>query len=177
MRDTSTPGQRSLQEFQQQLSLRMQQARSAHASSQACLAVMTGVRRWLFELAHTAEMLPLAGLTPVPFTRPWFLGLINHRSQLTGVIDLDAFSGASPASWQAGDRVLALSPALPLRCAIRVTQAPAVVDRARLRPAASDPAHAPWCPQSFIDAAGLRWDSVDLPALMATPSFVDIARR
>ena len=94
MRDTSTPGQRSLQEFQQQLSLRMQQARRAHASSQACLAVTTGVRRWLFELAHTAEMLPLAGLTPVPFTRPWFLGLINHRSQLTGVIDLDAFAGA-----------------------------------------------------------------------------------
>ena len=177
MRDTSAPRAHSLQEFQQQLTQRMQQARSEHAAAQSCIAVSTGTRRWLFDLAHTAEMLTLAELTPVPFTHDWYLGLINHRSQLTGVIDLDAFAGAAPASWQAGQRVLALSPALPLRCAIRVTQAPVVVDRARLRPVASDPAHAAWCPQSFIDAGGLRWDSVDLPALMATPAFLDIARR
>lgn len=175
MAEPSAPASRTLHEFQQQLSRRMQQARGAQASAQSFIAASTGTRRWLFELAHTAEMLPQAELTPVPFTHPWYLGLINHRSQLTGVIDLDAFAGAPSVRWQAGDRVLALSAALPLRCAIRVAQAPAVVDRARFRPAGTG--QAAWCPQSFTDADGLRWDRVDLPVLMATSAFLDIARR
>ena len=177
MRDTSAPRAHSLQEFQQQLTQRMQQARSEHAAAQSCIAVSTGTRRWLFDLAHTAEMLTLAELTPVPFTHDWYLGLINHRSQLTGVIDLDAFAGASAASWQAGDRLLALSPTLPVRCAIRVVQVSGVIDRTRLIALPRDAAQPGWCPQSYSDADGLRWDRVDLPALMATPAFLDIVRR
>ncbi len=177
MRETQAPRSHALHEFQQRLSQRLQQASREHASAQSCIAVSTGARRWLFDLAHTAELLPLTGLTPVPFTRDWYLGLISHRSQLTGVIDLEAYAGASPAQWQAGDRLLALSPALPLRCAIRVTQMSGVVDRSRFKPLLRDPAAAAWCPQSFSDSDDQRWDWIDLPALMKTPAFLDIARR
>lgn len=177
MREPTAPRSHSLQAFQQRLSERMQQARREHAGARSCIAVATGARRWLFDLAHTAEMLTLNELAPVPFTRDWYLGLINHRSRLTGVIDLDAFAGASQAQWQAGDHLLALSPALPLHCAIRVTQIIGVVDRTRFRQLTPDPAQAAWSPQSFIDADGARWDQVDLGALMKTPAFLDIARR
>lgn len=174
---SSAPRASTLHEFQQQLTQRMQQARSEFAAAQSCMAVSTGARHWLFDLAHTAELLPLPEITPVPFTRDWYLGLINHRSQLTGVIDLEAFAGASTAHRKTGERLLALSPTLPLRCAIRVVEVIGVVDRARFCAAPVDPVQPAWCPRSFIDTDGLRWDWVDLSALMNTPSFIDIARR
>lgn len=177
MPEPSASRPQTLQAFQRQLTQRVQQARSERVTAQSCLAVSTGVRRWLLDLAHTAEMLPVTEMTPVPFTRDWYMGLINHRSQLTGVIDLDAFVGASTAGWQSGDRLLALSPALPLRCAIRVTQVSGVVDRSRFSAMPRDAMQPDWCAQSFSDADGLRWDWVDLPALMQTPAFLDIARR
>ena len=167
----------ALQEFQQRLSQRMQQARSRAIGAQSLLAVVTGTHRWLLDLAHTAEMLTMAELTPVPFTRDWFLGLVNHRSQLTGVIDLDAFAGAPAVPWQPGDRLLALSPALPLRCAIRVTQVSGVVERSRFTAVDRDASEPAWRAQRYIDAGSIRWERIDLPALMATPAFVDIARR
>jgi twitching motility protein PilI len=177
MREPSAPRAHALRDFQQQLTQRLQQARRTRSAAQSCIAVSTGVRRWLFDLRHTAELLPLAGITPVPFSRDWYLGLTNHRSQLTGVIDLDAFVGASHMPWQTGDRVLALSPALPLRCAIRITQMFGVVDRANFSPLPSGASQAAWRPLSFTDADELHWDWVDLPALMRDPVFLDIARR
>jgi twitching motility protein PilI len=177
MREPTAPKAHALRDFQQQLTQRLQQARSMRSAAQSCIAVSTGLRRWLFDLRHTAELLPLAGVTPVPFTRDWYLGLTNHRSQLTGVIDLDAFVGASSVPWQAGDRLLALSSSLPLRCAIRVTQMVGVIDRASFRPVPNDATQVAWCPLSFSDVDELRWDWVDLPVLMRTPAFLEIARR
>ena len=177
MREATSRKSQALHEFQQRLSQRMQQARSANVGAHSLLAVVTGKHRWLFDLAHTAEMLTMAELTPVPFTRDWFLGLINHRSQLTGVIDLDAFAGAPSFPWQPGDRLLALSPSLPLRCAIRVTQVSGVVDRSRFKALDSDSSQAAWRAQRHVDEQGLQWERIDLPALMATPAFIDIARR
>jgi twitching motility protein PilI len=177
MHASSAPRKGALHEFQQQLTQRMQQARREPAAAQSCMAVTTGARRWLFDLAHTAELLPLKELTSVPFTRDWYLGLISHRSQLTSVIDLEAFAGTSPAHWQTGDRLLVLSDTLPLRCAIRVMQVIGVVDRKRFVAVTDDTTLADWCPRSYTDADGLRWDWIDLPALMKTPAFLDIARR
>lgn len=177
MRESSGLHPSRLKEFQQRLSQRMQQASREHTSGQTCIAVSTGKRRWLFDLAHTAEIIAPIALTPVPFTRDWYLGLINHRNQLTGVIDLDVFAGVSSARWQAGDRLLVLSSALPLRCAIRVEHMHGVIDRSRLQPVARAVTQADWCTQSFNDTDGLHWDQVDLPALMKTPAFLDIARR
>lgn len=177
MRESSGPQPSRLKEFQQRLSQRMQQASREHASGQACIAVSTGKRRWLFDLAYTAEIIAPIALTPVPFTCDWYLGLINHRNQLTSVINLDVFAGVSGARWQAGDRLLVLSPALPLRCAIRVEQMHGVMDRSRLQPVARDAVQADWCTQSFNDADGLQWEQVDLPELMKSPAFLDITRR
>ncbi len=167
----------TLREFQQQLTQRMQQAHREHAAAQSCMAISTGTRRWLFDLAHTTELLPLTDLTPVPFTRDWYLGLISHRSQLTGVIDLEAFAGASQAQWQTGDRLLALSHALSIRCAIRVVQVIGIVDRKRFIETPVDTLQVDWCPRAYVDTEGLHWHWVNLPALMNTPAFLDIARR
>jgi twitching motility protein PilI len=177
MRASSVSPSGTLHAFQQQLTQRMQQANRENAAAQSCMAVSTGQRRWLFDLAHTAELLPLTDLTPVPFTREWYLGLISHRSQLTGVIDLEAFAGGAQTQSQAGDRLLALSHTLPLRCAIRVVQVMGVVDRQRFTAVPDDATQPDWCPCVYVDTEGLQWHWVDLPALMKTPAFLNIARR
>jgi twitching motility protein PilI len=155
----------SLQAFQQQLTERLHSAQQAQQREQFYLACTMGARRWLFELGHTDQILAGEIPTPVPFTRPWFLGLVNHRGQLINVIDLDGFAGAAPRPWQREDRLLVLSSDLPLRCALRVT------------PSATEADHRPgWLPHRFIAADGTDYLSVDLVALMALPAFLDIAQ-
>ena len=170
----------TLKNFQQQLTQRLQSAQRTHQSESCYLACRTDTQRWLFELAHTEQILAGEVPMPVPFTRPWFKGLVNFRSQLIGVIDLDVFAGAEPMPWQTNDRVLLLSSALPIRCGIRITQTTSVIDRTHLSPVTPSPAltsHQPsWVTQTFTDANGQSYYCVDLVALMALPAFLDIAQ-
>ena len=176
----------SLQSFQQQLAQRLQHAQKSNRSEKSYLACATGRQRWLFDLTHIDEILGGEQPTPIPFTRDWYLGLISHRGQLIGVIDLEGFAGADPKPWQQSDRLLALSSTLPVPCAIRVTQMIGVIDQAYLNTAHFNPAHfnpkAPsaippsWAPHSFNHSDGSHYFGVDLLMLMAQPSFLDITQ-
>src|SRR3972149_1323771 len=55
-----------------------------------------GGRLWLIRLDDAGEVLPLPEVTPVPLTRPWFLGLANIRGNLAGVVGFAAFMGEPP---------------------------------------------------------------------------------
>lgn len=166
----------TLQGFQQQLAERLQRAQQSYRSTQSYLACATGDQRCLFDLVHTEEMLGSEQPTPVPFTHHWFLGLVSHRGQLIGVIDLDAFAGANPRPWQRKDHLLVLSGALPIRCAIRVSQMIGVIDRAQLKPEAPAVMPSIWAPTRFVHADGSHYIGIDLIKLMALPAFLDIAR-
>lgn len=176
----------SLQSFQQQLAQRLQNAQKSNRSAKSYLACATGRQRWLFDLTHTDEILGGEQPTPIPFTRDWYLGLVSHRGQLIGVIDLEGFAGADPKPWQQSDRLLALSSTLPVPCAIRVTQMIGVIDQAHLNPAHFNPAHfnpkvpsttpPSWAPHSFNHSDGSHYFGVDLLMLMAQPSFLDITQ-
>jgi twitching motility protein PilI len=166
-----------LRDFQQQLARRLQAAAAVRGTTQDCVAASTAARRWLFDLACAAEVIAVPTLAAVPFTLPWYLGLISHRGELAGVIDLDGLTGAPVTPWADTDRLLVLSPALPLRCAIRVSQLTGIVDRAALRAAPRDPVLPGWSPWSYDDDDGVRRAWVDLDALMRDPAFIDIGWR
>ncbi len=171
----------SLQSFQQQLAQRLQNAQKSNRSAKSYLACATGRQRWLFDFAHTDEILSGQQPSSVPFTRAWYLGLVSHRGQLIGVIDLEGFTGADPRPWQQSDRLLVLSRTLPVPCAIRVTQMIGVIDQAHLNPAPLDPViDSPkppsWVPHSFVHSDGSHYQGVDLMTLMAMSSFLDIAQ-
>lgn len=170
----ATPG---LRDFQQQLSRRLQQAASLRGTVQDCVAGATAARHWLFELAFIAEVIAVPAITAVPFTRPWYLGLVSHRGELAGVIDLDGLTGAPVAPPHERDRLLVLSPALPVRCALRVAQLGGTLDRASLRAVATDPGLPSWASISYEDAAGLRRTRVDIESLVCDPAFIDIGCR
>lgn len=171
----------SLQSFQQQLAQRLQHAQKSEGSTKSYLACATGSQRWLFDLAHAEEILSGEQPTLVPFTHHWYLGLVSHRGQLIGVVDLEGFAGADPKPWQQSDRLLILSSALPVRCAIRVTHMIGVIDQAHLNPSHFNPTASiatvtRWAPHSFTHADGSHYLSVDLMMLIALPSFLDIAQ-
>lgn len=166
-----------LRDFQQQLSRRLQQAADQRGSAQDCVAGATAARHWLFDLAYVAEVIAVPAITAVPFTRPWYLGLVNYRGDLAGVIDLDGLTGAQVASPREGDRLLVLSPSLPVRCALRVAQVGGTVDRTALQAVEPDPGLPAWASEGYEDAAGIRRTRVDIDALMRDPAFIDISCR
>jgi purine-binding chemotaxis protein CheW len=49
--------------------------------------------RYALETQHVAEVLPLAGLTPVPCTPAFVGGVVNVRGRIITVIDLQKFFG------------------------------------------------------------------------------------
>ncbi|MDP0995635.1 chemotaxis protein CheW, partial [Klebsiella pneumoniae] len=59
----------------------------------AWLAVQAGGRNYLMPLGQSGEIFPWAGVQPVPYTKPWFLGIANLRGTLAGVIDLASLLG------------------------------------------------------------------------------------
>ncbi len=167
----------ALRDFQQQIALRLQHAKQAGAHARSAIAVSTTHGHWLFDLAQMAEIIAPPDITPVPLVRPWYLGLIHHRSQLIGVVDLDACAGAPASNWQVNDRLLVLSAALPLHCAIRVSSVHTLLDLSRLRPAMADAGAPHWACERFHDGADPRcWSRVDVRSLLHDPHFIDIGQ-
>jgi twitching motility protein PilI len=74
--------------YQEQLLERMQAAKNGAGASVAQLGLAIGGARYLVDLAEVGEIVAPVPVTPVPLTRPWYLGLANVRGSLLGVIDL-----------------------------------------------------------------------------------------
>ncbi|AGU51830.1 putative type IV pilus signal transduction protein PilI [Variovorax paradoxus B4] len=170
----------ALRAFQSRLASRLQAARTTGVAA-AWLAVEAGEGKYLFPLGHAGEIFPWTPPQPVPYTQPWFLGVANLRGGLYGVVHLSAFASGAPDNTAATEaarmqsRLVALNELLEVNCAL-------LVDRlAGLRGAeaftASEPpdAQAPvWLGHLYTDAAGERWQEVNLQALSQQPEFLSI---
>jgi len=170
----------ALRELQSRLASRLQAARSEGVQA-AWLAVEAAGNKYLFPLSQAGEIFPYASTQGVPYTHPWFLGVANLRGGLYGVVQLSAFATGVPTALAATEaariqsRLVAFNELLEVNCAL-------LVDRlAGLRGAeaftASEPpgAEAPaWLGHLFTDAAGERWQEVNLQALSQQPQFLSI---
>jgi twitching motility protein PilI len=170
----------ALRAFQSRLASRLQAARTTGVAA-TWLAVEAGEGKYLFPLGHAGEIFPWTPPQPVPYTAPWFLGVANLRGGLYGVVQLSAFASGAPSGPAASEaariqsRLVAPNELLDVNCAL-------LVDRlAGLRGveafAASEPPGAdapPWAGHLYIDAAGERWQEVNLQALSQQPQFLSI---
>jgi twitching motility protein PilI len=95
------PERIDLRAFQQELSERLKHKTAAEVGNLR-LALECGGRHWLVRLADTGEVLPVPPVTPVPMTKPWFLGIANVRGALHGVIDFAALLGGAGVARSAG---------------------------------------------------------------------------
>jgi twitching motility protein PilI len=170
----------ALRAFQSRLAGRLQAARTSGVSA-SWLAVEAGESNYLFPLGHAGEIFPWIAPQPVPYTEPWFLGVANLRGGLYGVVQLSAFLCGEAAAPMASDaaraqcRLVALNEMLEVNCALLIERLVGLrgVDAfvASQAPDADAPA---WLGHAYTDAAGARWQEINLQALSQQPRFLSI---
>ena len=170
----------ALREFQARLAGRLQAARTTGVSA-SWLAVEAGDGKYLFPLGHAGEIFPWAPPQPVPYTAPWFLGVVGLRGGLYGVIHFAAFLNGKklpePASESSHGqaRLVALNEMLEVNCALmidRLVGLRGVEAFVESEPPAADAA--PWHGHVYLDAAGARWQEISLQALSQQDQFLSI---
>jgi len=157
--------------YQEQLLERMQAAKNGAGASVAQLGLAIGAARYLVDLAEVGEIVAPVPVTPVPLTRPWYLGLANVRGSLLGVIDLaryldDGHVAATPAAAGSTPRLLVFAPALGLNCALLASSVYG------LRHAGTMTRDG----EALRDLEGNTWMPLSLAALVREERFLHIAR-
>jgi twitching motility protein PilI len=153
-----------LRQYQVQLLERMQAARANSGASVNQLGVAIGAGRYLLDLTQAGEIVPLAALTAVPLTQPWYLGLANIRGNLVGVIDLARYLGLGDTAIGPDSRIVTFAGALGFNCGLLVGRVYGL-------------RHAGGMAQvgDFLhDADGQEWTALDLAALVADERFLHV---
>lgn len=164
---------------------------------------LPGGRHWLVDPAQSGEIAPLPALIPVPLTQPWFAGIANIRGTLFSVVDFAAWRGGQATPRTAQSRLLLIGAHDGSHSALLVERALGLRTLDQLQ--AVDPGPAPekisagdpeavhsrqsagdgrvaqnamlaWR-KAYLAAGdgGMRWTYLDIPALLAAPSYLDIA--
>lgn len=162
----------SLREFQAHLAERL--AGASGQSAAGLLGVQSGADFWLLKLSDSGEIVPLAPLTGVPLTRPWFAGIANIRGNLYSVVDFAAFRGGEPTPQNAGSRLLLIGTRYGCNAALLVTRLLGLRNIDDLKPAPADPGAAPWAFDAYTDNAGRRWTMLDVRRLLDDERFMEI---
>lgn len=170
----------ALRELQTRLASRLQAARSEGVSA-AWLAVQSGGGNYLFPLVQSGEIFPLTQIQAVPYARPWFLGVMNLRGGLFGVVDLISFLGNGEARIQteqslAESSVITFNVALDINCALMVDGLAGLRKADAFSSSSAPAAGSPTCfGNRFADLNGVHWQEINLRALAQTPEFLSIS--
>jgi twitching motility protein PilI len=170
----------ALRELQTRLASRLQAARTGTLTS-SWLAVKVGQANYLFPLVQSGEIFPLANVQPVPYCRPWFMGVTNLRGGLFGVVDLASFFGDSAARTRteqslSQSSVLTFNAALELNCALMVDGLAGLRKREAFTEEAPPPAGSPvYFGNRFTDLQGGQWQEINLRSLSQLPDFLSIS--
>lgn len=175
----------SLREFQQSLSERLLSARRGEGG-RTLLGVESGTEdlpggsRWLIDLADSGEVVPLPQLTAAPLTKSWFAGIANIRGVLYSVVDFSAWRGGAATPCNAQSRLLLVGARHGINSALLVRRSLGLRPQLEMHadgtavPDAGETA--PWLGGRFRDKQGTTWTQLRIPALLADPAYLDIAR-
>ncbi len=170
----------ALRELQTRLASRLQAARSGGVSV-AWLAVKAGESNYLFPLAQSGEIFPLLNVQLVPYCQPWFIGVVNLRGGLFGVVDLAIFmsnKSSRPRTEQslAECSVITFNSALELNCALMVDGLSGLRKRDAFAEAELPPAGSPvFFGTRYTDLNGAHWQEINLQSLSQLPEFLSIS--
>ena len=162
-----------LREFQSQLLERMQAARSGAAISSNQLGVMIGQTRYLINLREAGEIVSMGQITQVPLTRDWYLGLLNIRGNLIGVVDIQRFQGQTGIDAGSDCRIVAFASGLAFNAGLLVSKVLGLrnVAEMTLQPGS---ASYPWMQQSYLDANDQTWHELNVAHLIQDNQFLHI---
>jgi len=162
----------SLREFQAHLAKQL--AGAGERSAAGLLGIQAGGEYWLLSLADSGEIVPLAPLTSVPLTKPWFVGIANIRGSLYAVADFSAFQGREATPQNASSRLLLIGTRHGNNAALLVTRMLGLRNVDALKPAAADPDAPLWASKAYVDNEGRRWKVLDVAELLADEQFMEI---
>jgi twitching motility protein PilI len=164
----------SLIEFQENLSKRLATAR-AQASVTSLLAVQSGGVAWLLPLPDAGEVMPVPPLATVPLTHPWYAGVANVRGNLYSVIDFAAFCGKGNTPRHPTNRLMLCGQRHGLNAGLLIQRVLGLRDPGELKSAAGEAAaQKPWIDAVLEDAAGQRYQQLNVPALVASTEFMSV---
>ncbi|THT98773.1 chemotaxis protein CheW [Lampropedia puyangensis] len=168
-------------ELQGRLAKRLKQVDAGERALSAWMGVRIGERALLIPLSHASEIVPWQKPTPVPYTKPWFMGIVGWRGELSGVVDLACFLDAGHAKQRvdaqtSSFRLLTLNPALEINVALLIDQVAGLKSVAEFvqahRPADDNPW--PFLGNLYTDQQGTTWQELNLQSLSTQESFLSI---
>lgn len=164
-----------LREFQSQLLERMQAARSSEAISSNQLGVMIGQTRYLINLREAGEIVSMGQISKVPLTRDWYLGLLNIRGNLIGIVDIQRFQGQPGIEINQDCRIIAFSTGLAFNAGLLVTKVLGLrnVDEMSVQQIPTENNTA-WLQQSYLDTNNQVWHEINLTTLIQDGVFLHI---
>ncbi len=166
---------RNLRVYQRELIERTHEARAAHGQQRSRLAIQAGNEKFLIDLTQVSEVMSLSGMTAVPLTKAWFMGLTQCRGNLVGVVDLAGFLGKAVDVPVKSDRLLIFAGDLALHCAIRVTRVLGLIDISAMTCQPLQASAPDWASRHYIDDDGCGWTELDLASLAQAPAFLDVS--
>ena len=170
----------ALRELQTRLASRLKAARSEGVSA-SWLAVKVGDVNCLFPLSQSGEIFPLTQIQAVPYVRPWFMGVVNLRGALYGVVDLNSFMGnrlSRSRSEQslAESSVITFNAALELNCSLLVDGLAGLRKSEAFSSVSAPPAGSPtYFGNRFTDLNGVAWQEINLQSLSQFSEFLSIS--
>lgn len=170
----------ALKALQTRLAERLQLAKT-QGIAPSWLAVEAGEKKYLFPLDQSGEIFPWAGIQPVSYTRPWFLGVASLRGGLYGVVDLAGFVGGQAAHAR-NELTRTESRLVSLNSALEVNSVLLIDKLAGLRKqddfidfAVPEPGAAPFFGNQYVDSSGASWQEINLQLLAQQVDFLTIA--
>ena len=168
----------ALRELQSRLAERLQAART-EAQSISWLAVECSGHGFLLPLKEAGEIFALTPILAVPHSHRWFLGVANLRGHLHGVVDLAEFLGVkASAGSEAGreqSRLVGFNDSLGINCVLMVDRLSGLRSEDQLtREADAGSARPAFAGARLRDAAGRRWQELNLAALAGDETFLKI---
>lgn len=163
----------SLREFQAQLAERLQSATRGETLSK--LGFLAGGRHWLTDLTEINEVVTVAEIVPVPWAKPWFLGLASVRGVIYGCTDLAGLLGLGQDPARGESRLLLAHPRFGINAALRVERTLGLRNPVQMTQE-ERPADAPlWEQALWRDTEGQLWTELSVERLVATPQFLEVA--
>ena len=170
----------ALRELQTRLASRLQAARTEGVSI-SWLAVKAGEANYLFPLALSGEIFPLTTVQVVPYAKPWFLGVVNLRGGLYGVVDMASFVGEGLARHRSEQALsesslVTFNAALEVNCALMVDSLSGLRNRESFSSVEPAPQGSPvYFGNRYRDLGGTEWQEINLRSLSQFSPFLSIS--
>ncbi|MEG0921928.1 MAG: chemotaxis protein CheW [Comamonas sp.] len=167
-----------LRDLQARLADRLSQARTQTAVGASWLAVKISGKNFLLPLSQSGEVVGWNGVEPVPYTKPWMLGVTSIRGILLTVVDLVRMLGLPVARSEqvfAAASVVALNPMMGVNAALFVEQLEGLRGTTDFANSADTPHDSPaFFGALYTTASGEQWQELNLQLLANAPDFLDI---